>query len=212
MNLFQAPPDEANLEAGGHGKGVAVAIVKQNKDDSGLARVRVNYPWHSEPSESYWARIAAPMAGSDRGTYFLPEVGDEVLVAFERGDLRFPYVVGGLWNGRDQSPANNGDGNNDVRMIRTRKGHQLSFDDGSSGRVQLQLNDGKTLKIDDNGITLDDNNGTTLVINSKDGSLTITAAQSLTFKAPQISLEATANLSIKAGGPVSVQGTPISLN
>ena len=73
MSLVDAAPDETALEAGGHAKGVAVAVVRENKDDSGLGRVKVSYPWHSQPRESYWARVAVPMAGDKRGTWFLPE-------------------------------------------------------------------------------------------------------------------------------------------
>ena len=90
MSLTETAPHETTLEAGGHAKGVAVAIVRDNKDTSGLGRVKVSFPWHSQPQESYWARVATPMAGNERGIYFIPEVNDEVLVAFERGDVRFP--------------------------------------------------------------------------------------------------------------------------
>ena len=211
MSATEAPSEPA-LEAGGHAKGVAIAVVTKNKDDSGLARVRVNYPWHSTPGESYWARIASPMAGKGRGAYFLPEIGDEVLVAFERGDLRFPYIVGALWNGQEKSPSTNSDGNNYLRMIRTPQGHQLTFDDGTPGRVELKLSDGRHLTLDDNGIVLDDKQGNQLTIDTKGGSLTVQAAQSLSLKAPQVSIEASVSLSLKAGGAVTVQGTPISLN
>ncbi len=211
-SLMEAPPRETTLESGGHAKGVAVAVVSQNKDSSGMGRVRVNYPWHSQPGESYWARIAAPMSGKGRGIYFLPEVGDEVLVAFDRGDLRFPYVVGSLWNGQDQSPAKNDDGKNDIRQIWTRSGHKLTFDDGASGSVKLELSDGKVLRIDDSGITLDDQQQNSIVINSKGGSITIAAATSLTLQAPQVSIKADTTLSITAGAALTVQGTPISLN
>ena len=78
--------------------GVAVAIVRENLDPSGLARIKVSFPWYSRPEDSFWARLATPMTGKNYGTYFLPEVNDEVLVAFERGDIRASYVVGGLWN------------------------------------------------------------------------------------------------------------------
>src|SRR5205085_12104872 len=84
--------------------GVAVALVRENRDPSGLARVKVSFPWYSRPEDSFWARLATPMTGRNYGTYFLPDVKDEVLVAFERGDIRFPYVVGSLWNGTDKPP------------------------------------------------------------------------------------------------------------
>ena len=115
--LRSTPPSETALESGGHAKGVAVALVTQNKDDEGLCRVKVRYPWHDKPRESYWARLAVPMAGNGRGTVFIPEVGDEVLVAFEREDLRFPYVLGALWNGKDKPPLANDDGKNDKRIV-----------------------------------------------------------------------------------------------
>jgi uncharacterized protein involved in type VI secretion and phage assembly len=212
MSLQDAGPREATLEAGGHAKGVAVALVRENRDDSGQARVKVSYPWHSQPRDSYWARVALPMAGKERGTYFMPEVGDEVLVAFERGDLRFPYVVGCLWNGQDKSPTTNQDGKNDLRMIKTRKGHKLTFDDGSQGKVQLELNDGKRLTIDDQGIQIDDGQGNKLVIQSSGGQLTIEAATQLTLKAPQISLQSTQRTSVSGGGELELKAGMVRIN
>ena len=98
---------ETAHESGGYIKGVAIAIVTQNNDEEKMCRVKVRFPWHDQPSESYWARLSTPMAGNDRGLVLIPEVGDEVLVAFEREDLRFPYVLGGLWNGQDKPPIAN---------------------------------------------------------------------------------------------------------
>lgn len=204
---------ETNLEAGGFVKGVAIAVVTQNKDPDGLCRVKVRYPWHSNSSESHWARIAVPMAGKDRGTVFLPEVGDEVLVVFEREDMRFPFVLGGLWNGQEKPPESNASGNNDIRVIKTRKGHTLLFDDNSSkGRLELKLNDGKKLAIDDDGIKLQDTAGNSLEIDSKDGSMTVQAATKLTLKAPSISVEATSGLTLKGTATVTIQGGMVNIN
>src|SRR6185437_12498879 len=105
MTIMAAPPQETAHEAGGYVKGVAVALVTQNNDPEKSCRVKVRYPWHEQASESYWARLAVPMAGDGRGVVLIPEVGDEVLVAFEREDLRFPYVLGALWNGKDKPPV-----------------------------------------------------------------------------------------------------------
>jgi len=213
MSLVEAaPPAEAALEAGGHAKGVAVAVVKDNKDSSGLGRVKVSYPWHSQPTQSYWARVVTPMAGKDRGIYFIPEVEDEVLVAFERGDLRFPYVVGSLWNGKDKAPSANSDGKDDIRLVKTRKGHKLTFNDGSKGLVQLELNDGKMLSIDDNGIKVDDGKGNSIVIKSNGGSITIQASTDLSLKAPKIAIEASGTLDVKAGGTVTLKGSLVNIN
>ena len=191
--------------------GVAVAIVRDNRDPSGLARVRVSFPWHKRPDESYWARLATPMTGKDYGTFFLPEVNDEVLVAFERGDIRFPCVVGSLWNGDHKPPVTN-DGRNDIRTIRTRKGHALRFDDGKRGQLRLELNDGKAITIDDNGITIDAENGNRIVIDSANGSTTIDAASTLRIRAPQIAIEASGTMDIKAGGTLTLRGALITLN
>ena len=191
--------------------GVALAIVKDNRDPSGLARVRVSFPWHSRPEESFWARLATPMTGRGYGTFFLPEVDDEVLVAFERGDMRFPYVVGSLWNGDHKPPETNGDGRNDIRTIRTRQGHAVRFDDGAKGSVRLELNDGKAITIDANGITIDARNGK-IVIGSASGATTIEAASTLRIRSSQIAIEATGSLDIKAGGTLTLRGALVAIN
>src|SRR5689334_2824184 len=94
--------------------GVVVGVVTNIQDDQGLGRVKVKFPWLSDTDESHWARVAVPMAGHQRGFYFLPEVDDEVLVAFEHGSADYPYILGALWNGKDEPPASNGDGKNNL--------------------------------------------------------------------------------------------------
>lgn len=212
MALIGIAPSETTVEAGGHAKGVAVALVTDNRDDSGQARVKVRYPWHSEPTSSYWARVAAPMAGNSRGLYLLPEVGDEVLVAFDRGDVRFPYVLGALWNGVDKAPASNADGDNRLRQLKTRAGHTLTFDDGRPGLVRLALADGKKLEIDDAGVRLDDGAGNSLVFESRGGAVTLQATTSLTLKAKTITIDATGALTVKAKSLLTLQGTPVRIN
>lgn len=212
MTAVDTAPSETALEAGGHAKGVAVAVVKENKDDSGLGRVKVSFPWHSQPRASYWARVAMPMAGKERGMYFIPEVGDEVLVAFDRGDLRFPYVLGSLWNGVDKAAVNNADGKNDVRQIRTRKGHKLTFNDGSKGQVQLELNDGKKLVIDDDGITLNDDKGNTIAIKSLSGEMTLEAKTKLTLKAPSIAIDASTTVTMSGSASATLKGGQVFIN
>lgn len=192
--------------------GVAVALVRDNRDPNGLSRVRVSFPWHKQPEELYWARLATPMTGNGYGTYFLPEVGDEVLVAFERGDMRFPFVVGSLWGRDRQPPVTNADGRNDIRTIRSRKGHALSFDDGKTGRLQLALHDGKAITIDESGITIDDARGNRIVISTASGVTTIEAASTLRVRAPQISVESSGSLDIKAGGKLALQGSLVAIN
>jgi uncharacterized protein involved in type VI secretion and phage assembly len=129
--LLQYPEGQAAHD--GRVFGVVVGVVTNNQDPDKLGRVKVRFPWLSQDDESYWARIAVLMAGNNRGAWFLPEVDDEVLVAFEHGDVRMPYVLGALWNGVDAPPRDNSDGKNNQRVIRSRSGHELVFNDDSDG-------------------------------------------------------------------------------
>ncbi|MEV5409797.1 phage baseplate assembly protein V [Thermopolyspora sp. NPDC052614] len=119
--------------------GVYPALVGDVRDPDGQGRVKVGLPWSPDAGGSAyeaWARVATLMAGDGRGTWFVPEVGDEVLIAFEAGDPRRPYVVGALWNGADRPPERmDGAGRNDVRVIRSRSGHQIRLDDTAGGET-----------------------------------------------------------------------------
>jgi uncharacterized protein involved in type VI secretion and phage assembly len=212
MNFVDAAPRETELESGGYVRGLAIALVTQNKDPDSLGRVKVRYPWYDQPRESYWARLAMPMAGKDRGVVMIPEVGDEVLVGFERDDIRFPYVVGALFNGKDTPPIANDDGRNDKRIIKSRKGHKVLFDDGARGVVEISHNDGKRVVLDDDGIRVEDGKGNQFKIESASGAMTIQANGQLNIKAATISIEATATLDLKANATLSVRGTIVSIN
>lgn len=212
MNVIEAPRQETAHEAGGYIKGVAIAVVTQNKDDENTCRVKVSYPWHDKPRDSYWARLAMPMAGSARGMAFIPEVGDEVLVAFEREDLRFPYILGALWNGKDKPPLANTDGKNDKRILTSRKKHHLLFDDGTTGVVELAHEKGRRITIDDNGITITDEHGNQVTIDSMRGALTLEATGQLSIKAATISIESTSTLELKANATLTVRGALVNIN
>ena len=93
--------------------------------------------------ETEWARVAAPMAGKDRGAFFLPEVGDEVLVAFDRRRRALSLRARCPVEPPDPPPEKNADGKNNIRIIKTRKGHILKFDDSDRGSILIQLDDGE---------------------------------------------------------------------
>lgn len=131
--------------------GVVIGIVIDNKDPEGLYRVKVKFPWVKESSGDFsdapdredfpspWARIATLMAGPDRGAFWLPEVGDEVLVAFEHGDLRRPFVIGSLWSPIDKTIHDNGDGKNNFRTFFSRSGNVVQFvDEEGKERIVIQ--------------------------------------------------------------------------
>ncbi|HEX7153698.1 MAG TPA: phage baseplate assembly protein V [Thermoanaerobaculia bacterium] len=210
--IIDTAPREAALEAGGFVKGVAIGLVTQNNDPEGLCRVRVRYPWHDQPTESYWARLAMPMAGADRGMVLIPEVGDEVLLAFDREDLRFPYVLGALWNGKDKPPRHNDDGKNDERILESRKHHYLLFDDGAKGVVELAHEKGRKVVFDDTGFAVQDENGNQVKVDSTSGSMTIEAKGPLKIKAASITLEATGTLEVKASATLTLRGSLIQIN
>lgn len=211
MSLIDAAINETGLEAGGFARGLAVALVTQNQDPDGLGRVRVRFPWFDE-SESFWARLATPMAGKERGLVLIPEVDDEVLVGFEREDLRFPYILGGLWNGVDKPPIANDDGNNDKRMFKSRKGHTLLFDDGTQGVVELQHENGGMVKLTDDEILVDDGQGNTVSINNKSGAIKLQASGALEIKAATITIEATGTLELKANATMTIKGALVNIN
>jgi uncharacterized protein involved in type VI secretion and phage assembly len=138
--------------------GVVVGVVTNNKDDDGHYRVKVKFPWmpgsDGTEEESHWCRVTTFMAGNGRGGFFLPEVNDEVLVAFEHGEISQPYVVGALWNGKDK-PHDKNPGGNPRRVIKSRGGSKITFDDdqmkliiedgGGKGRITFDSNNNKIL-------------------------------------------------------------------
>jgi uncharacterized protein involved in type VI secretion and phage assembly len=124
--------------------GVAVGIVTNLEDPAGEARIQLRFPWLDSTQRSAWAPIAAPLAGQGRGAFFMPEEGDEVLVAFEHGDFAHPFIVGFLWNGVDTPPET--DRSN--RVIITPGGHSLRFED-ENGVVSLSSSSGLSVKLDD---------------------------------------------------------------
>jgi uncharacterized protein involved in type VI secretion and phage assembly len=207
-----APPDDG---ADSRLRGVAVAIVSENDDPEGMGRVKLTYPWRDVEDESYWARIAVPMAGDDRGTYFLPEKDDEVLVAFDNGDIRHPYVIGSLWNGQQPPPADN-EGSNDIRKIRSRSGHELVFDDNESeGKVAVTSNGGHSVVLDDAGggsITVEDKGGNTITLDSAEGSITLSGASKLSIQAPMLEFKADGNATLEASGVLNLKGALVNIN
>jgi uncharacterized protein involved in type VI secretion and phage assembly len=203
---------ETDHESGGYVKGIAIAIVTRNQDDESQCRVKVRYPWHEQPSDSYWARLAMPMAGNDRGFVFIPEVDDEVIVAFEREDLRFPVILGAVYNGKDKPPLANNDGNNDKRIMQSRKKHFLLFDDGSRGEVTLKHEKGRLVTFDDDGIVVKDENGNQIKIESTTGTMSIEAKGPLKIKAATITLEATGTMDLKSSGTLNVRGSLVNIN
>jgi uncharacterized protein involved in type VI secretion and phage assembly len=212
MDSLPGVTDEAEREADGYLTGAMAGVVTDNKDPEGLARVRVRLPWYGEGATSYWARLAVPMAGDERGTYFLPEVDDEVLVIAEAGDPSHLYVIGSLWNGKAAPPVTNEDGKNNERLIHSRSGHRLRFvDDAAAPEIDLELKDGAHVRLDKDRVLVEASDGNSISISSG-GTIEIKAAQRLNLKAPTIAIAADASLEVKASGTLTLRGATVQIN
>lgn len=183
--------------------GVYPAVVTDIVDPDGQGRVRVRLPWTPDTgSASYeaWARLATLMAGSGRGTWFIPDVDDEVLVSFEAGDPRRPYVIGALWNGRDAPPESmDGGGRNYIKTIHSRNGVRISIDDTDGQEsVTIETPGGQKLVLKDGpgSVELADANGNSLKMESS--GVTLMCAATLTIQASSISMTA-GSVSVTAG-------------
>jgi len=151
-------------------EGVAIGLVVEV--DARLARVRVRFPWMEPPTDSFWAPIASLLAGKKRGARFMPEHGDEALVAFDRGQFDHPYIVGFLWNGVDEAP----DAVTTNRLIVTPGGHELRFEDeDGERRIVMKTAGAHRLALDDKAksITLESTEGHRLEILDGDGTVTL---------------------------------------
>ncbi|WP_333385651.1 phage baseplate assembly protein V [Microcoleus sp. POL10_C6] len=194
--------------------GVTIAEVTNNKDEGKLGRVKVKFPWLSDTDESFWARVLTPMAGGDRGIYFLPEVGDEVLVAFEHGNIEFPYILGALWNGKDKPPETNEDGKNNKRTIKSRSGHTITLDD-TDGEEKIEI--------------FDKSKKNSIVVNTKENTITISAEADITIQSSNgklilsgkeiqldskgdVKIKASQNMNIEAGPQLDIKGKMVNIN
>lgn len=194
--------------------GVVSGIVTNNQDPDELGRVKVKIPRISGEDESNWARVVSFMAGLDRGAFFLPEVEDEVLVAFEYGDINMPYVIGALWNGVDTPPETNSDGENNIRVIKSRSGHVIRLDD-KEGEGKIEI--------------IDSSEKNLVSINTKENKITISSDQDIDILAPNgkvlidanefeiksasdSKIESGGNLDMEASGDMNAKGTTINLN
>jgi len=182
--------------------GVAVATVTDIDDPQKMARVKVMLPWLSEDVSTSWARLVAPGAGNEYGVTWIPQVGDEVLVAFEHGDIDYPIVLGGLWNGKDIVPFDYGSDIDSGKVtycgFTSRTGHKVSFFESSSeSRIHLLTANGKV------SIELDDQNEVIKVDTT--GKLVVDARQDIEIKAG-------GSMKLEATGQMTIKGATVAIN
>ncbi|MCL1493058.1 MAG: VgrG-related protein [Pseudanabaena sp. Salubria-1] len=204
------------------GQTMLVGIITNNNDPDKLGRVKVKFPTLTEDHESNWARVVGVGAGVNRGFDCLPEVNDEVLVAFEHGDIHRPYVIGGVWNGTDAPPTvvtdSVVDGKVRLRTFKTRVGHQLQFVEEDKGDVKkgvyLNTIDGHNLRLDDStkfaelettgGHKFRADDDSKVISLTSTGDITVLTGTSgstkdLTINAANMTLTATTNITLKVG-------------
>ena len=120
------------------------AIVKDNNDPLGIGRVRVQFLWQAKRNEmTPWIRVVQPYTGGGKGFYFIPEIGEEVMIDFEGGNAERPFVLGAHYNGEAKSGYHNAD--NRVKAIHTKSGHKLIFTEDES--ILLTDKNGNVIKI-----------------------------------------------------------------
>ena len=148
--------------------GIVTAKITDNKDPEKIGRVKVRYGWRYADEESDWIRILTPMAGKQMGIFFLPEIDDEVIIAFQNGDINSPIVLGMVWSSNVQPPSTNDDGKNDIRMIKSRSGHKVILDDKDGN---------ETISI------IDKSGKNSMIFDTAQKSITITSEQDISLLA-----------------------------
>jgi uncharacterized protein involved in type VI secretion and phage assembly len=203
MTLLEESMVASHHAPGARWYGVYPALVKDIADPDGQGRVKVSLPWAPDlngGSYEAWARLGTMMGGANRGTWFIPDTDDEVVVAFEGGDPRRPFVLGGLWNGSDSPPESmDGGGNNYKKVICSRNGVKVTLDDtDGQEKLMLETPGGQKLTLKDGpgAVTIEDSNGNSVKLES--AGITVTASAKVTVNASTATISA-GMLTVDAG-------------
>jgi hypothetical protein len=237
LHVMIAPQTEQNRQQ--LVQGLVTATVLGREDDG---KYRLHYLHFAGDEPSAPARMMMPMAGGNRGTYFFPEQGDEVVVAFEGGNCNLPVILGAVWNNDDRPPAQaKQSAENNIRTIVSRSGHELTFDDTpGSEKITLRTHGGHTLMLDDQpagpkislttaqgrSLVLDDtppgqmslstSAGVQITLSDAGGMLTLTAPLQISLQSALISMQADLITLITTGSPtaslVTIDTVPFGLH
>lgn len=202
-HTFSELVKDSSSNNGAGWRGVVTALVTNNEDPQKMGRVKLKFPWLDGQLESTWARVTGVGAGNSYGFYWLPEVNDEVLVAFEYGDFNRPCVIGGLWNGKDAPPEASPveGGKVKVRTIKTTEGHIIRLTDGSAAAIEII--DSKT----NTSIKMDTTNQKITITSKKD--ISIEATGNLELKGANITVDAKSQLNLKSQGMGNLESSGI---
>ena len=199
--------------------GVRVGVVTDNKDPDNKGRVKVKYPWLGDEALSFWARVARPSAGKEYGFMWIPEVEEEVVLAFEQGDLGFPLVIGSLWNGKADLPSAFTSGLIDQgKVVRhgivSPGGHKIMFYDKKDDAGIMIITSDKKYRI-----VLGESDKRLRIYS--EGDVSLETKGKMEFKATgdfelksdgAIKIEASKSLDIKASGSMTLKGAKVGIN
>ncbi len=227
--IVPIPKELLNLGREGNSQilGVVAALVTDNKDPEERGRIKIKFPWMGDEAGEAWARLVTLMSGNNRGIVFYPDVDDEVLVAFEHGDIDSPYIIGSLWNNLDKPPEKNSDGENNIKMIKTRSGHTIKIND-KDGSEKIEIID----KTEGNKITIDSANNKISIVSAgdiellaSDGKIIIDATEieiksSIKIKTQDLEIkpsgtakiEASGQMDLKTSAVMNIKGSTVNIN
>ena len=200
--------------------GVVVGIVTNITDPEDQGRVKVQFPWLASDQESHWARMCNLLAGPGYGSWFRPAIGTEVLVAFEQGDINYPYILGMLWNGQDKPPQpSSQDAKDHDKVIKTAQNNLLVFGESDSDQyIQIRVRNASNIC----AIQLTSEGQ----ISAEADNIIIQAGQKITIKAPTVEIDAGtlkcsgstsaeikgATVDVKADGVLTLKGATVNIN
>ena len=181
------------------------AKVVENEDKQKLGRIRVQFPWQEAQNKEMktpWLRIAVPYSGQGKGCYFIPEIGEEVMVGFEMNNAERPYIIGTFFNGGNGKPdekwTSTNETPNNIKAIRSRNGHTILFNDqGEAGLLEIYDNKGNTYHI---------------TLSADDKKITIHSAGKIEIIADSdINIKSKGNISMEANQEVSIQASKVKV-
>lgn len=214
---FQQPSERADKI-----RGVHLAIVVENKDETRPFLVKLKFPWLPGDDKTYWARVVMPMCGPERGTYLLPEVDDQVLVVFVHGEIERPVVIGSLWNDKQKPPESNSDGKNDVKVVKSKSGHRIIFDDTDGAEKVTVVDSTKKNKVSmstaDKVTSIESADAITIkakaqvLIHGKSVKMTAKGGDIKVKAGGAVKLTTSGALDVKSGGTITIKGSQVNLN
>lgn len=186
--------------------GVVEALVTDVNDPQKLGRVKLKFPWFDSDMETEWCRVRQFYAGNKYGAFFIPEVGDEVLVSFIHGDMRLPIILGGLYNGKDKPPSFRAN-DKDEKMIQTKGNHRIILDD-TKNKKKITIIDANG----DNSIVID-TEANSITIKSSKGKLIFEGKQGVEINSGAgIDVKAKTSIKVEASQTMDLKGSTININ